>query len=65
MSGRAAISLQSGIYREGEHGNLALYAEWNRPEKEKILIYTFKVNRKEVFKKNFPEKRVLIFKGRV
>lgn len=47
---------QGGIYREGEHGNLALYAEWNRPEKEKILVYTFKVNRKEVIKKSFPEK---------
>lgn len=49
---------KSGIYREGEHGNIALYAEWDNPLKERTLSYTFRVTRKETVKKNFPEKEL-------
>lgn len=48
----------SGVYREGENGNIALYAEWNGPSKERTLTYSFKVKRKEVVKKDFPQKEL-------
>lgn len=48
----------SGVYREGKHGNMALYAEWNGALKERVLTYTFKVKRKEVFRTDFPEKEL-------
>jgi len=48
----------SGAYREGENGNVALYAEWNGPSKDRTLTYSFNVDRKEVVKKNFPEKEL-------
>lgn len=47
-----------GVYREGENGNMALYAEWNGPSKERTLTYSFKVKRKEVVKKDFPKKEL-------
>lgn len=52
----------SGVYREGENGNIALYAEWNSPSKERTLTYSFKVKRKEVIKKDFPKKELLFSK---
>jgi len=48
----------SGVYREGENGNVALYAEWNGSSKDRTLTYSFNVNRKEVVKKNFPKKEL-------
>lgn len=48
----------NGVYREAKNGNIALYAEWNEPLKERILSYTFKVKRKEVVKKDFPKKEL-------
>ncbi len=48
----------SGVYREAKNGNVALYAEWKEPMKERILSYSFKVRRKEVVKRNFPKKEV-------
>lgn len=48
----------SGVYREGAYGNMALYAEWNKAMKERTLTYTFKVKRKEVIKKDFPKKEL-------
>jgi len=49
---------KSGVYREGENGNVALYAEWNTPTNNRTLTYTFKVKRKEVVKKDFPKKEL-------
>jgi transglutaminase-like putative cysteine protease len=48
----------SGAYREGEKGNMSLYAEWNGDSKERVLTYTFKVKRQEVVKKDFPKKEL-------
>ncbi|WP_333654707.1 transglutaminase-like domain-containing protein [Dissulfurispira sp.] len=47
---------QGGVYREGENGSMALYAEWEGAMRERTLTYTFKVKRKEVIKKDFPKK---------
>lgn len=49
---------QSGVYREGAYGNMALFAEWNGPSKERIATYKFKVKRKEVVRKDFPKKEM-------
>jgi len=47
---------ESAVYREGQNGNMALYAEWDGPAKERTLAYIFKVKRKEVIMKDFPKK---------
>lgn len=44
----------SGIYRESEHGNMVLFAQWSVPSKKRLLTYTFKVRRKEVAGNNIP-----------
>ncbi len=51
-----------GVYREGDNGNMALYAEWNSPSKERTLTYSFKAKRKEVIKKDFPKKELAFSK---
>jgi len=48
----------NGVYREGENGNMVLYAEWDGAMKERTLTYTFNVKRKEVIKKDFPKKEL-------
>jgi transglutaminase-like putative cysteine protease len=50
----------SGVYREAESGTISLYAEWNDPNGEGRLTYSFKVNRQEIFMKNFPEEETSI-----
>jgi transglutaminase-like putative cysteine protease len=45
---------QSGIYGEKETGNLSLYAEWAKPEKERTITLTFNATARELVKKNFP-----------
>jgi len=45
----------SGIYREGEHGNMILYAEWYEPEGFPNLNFSFDVWRSEMVMKNFPD----------
>lgn len=45
---------QSGIYGEKETGNLALYAEWSKPAKERAITLTFNITAKEQLKKGFP-----------
>ncbi len=45
----------SGIYREPETGNLALYAEWKEPEKERYITLSFKATARERVRKDFPE----------
>jgi len=44
----------SGIYREKETGNLALYAEWNTPVKDRFINLSFKATAEERVKKDFP-----------
>lgn len=48
----------SGVYREGENGNMSLYAEWDGASKERLLTYTFKVKRQEAVRKDFPKKEL-------
>ncbi len=45
---------QSGIYGEKETGNLALYAEWTKPTKDRAITLTFKATARELVKKDFP-----------
>ncbi|MDO8463905.1 MAG: transglutaminase-like domain-containing protein [Gallionella sp.] len=45
---------QSGIYGEKETGNLALYAEWAKPTKDRAITLSFHVTAKELVKKDFP-----------
>jgi len=45
-----------GIYTESRYGNHILYTEWRSPAKERKLTLTFKVKRKEVITKDFPQK---------
>jgi len=51
---------QNGIYREKKFGNLALYSYWEKPNEEAKLSFSFKVTRKEVVKKDFPQKETAI-----
>ncbi len=48
----------SGVYREGENGDMILYAEWNSHSEKRVLTYTFKAKRKEVVRKDFSEKEL-------
>jgi len=50
----------SGVYREAEHGNIILYAKWNRDKEYARLTYSFQVKRKEMIMKNFPKKEAPI-----
>ncbi|MBI5437986.1 MAG: transglutaminase domain-containing protein [Nitrosomonadales bacterium] len=45
---------QSGIYGEKETGNLALYAEWAKPAKDRTITLTFNAAARELVKKDFP-----------
>ena len=45
---------QSGIYREKETGNLALYADWVIPAKNRTITLTFDVTARELVRKDFP-----------
>lgn len=47
---------QSGIYGEKETGNLALYAEWAKPTKDRAITLTFNATAKELVKKDMPAK---------
>ncbi len=47
---------KKGVYKEKEHGNTALYAEWRGPFKKRVLTYTFKVRRTDFIMRNFPKK---------
>lgn len=53
---------RSGVYSEGRNGNHILYAEWNGPAGERSLNFTFKVDRKEVIKKDFTGKELTFSK---
>lgn len=45
---------QSGIYGEKETGNLALYAEWTTPIKDRAITLTFDATARELIKRDFP-----------
>ena len=45
---------QSGIYGEKETGNLALYAEWAKPTKDRAITLTFNATAKEQVRRDFP-----------
>lgn len=45
---------QSGIYGEKETGNLALYAEWKKPTKGRIITLKFNAAARELDKRNMP-----------
>ncbi|HUW25097.1 MAG TPA: transglutaminase-like domain-containing protein [Gallionella sp.] len=44
----------SGIYREKETGNLALYAEWITPTKDRAITLTFDATGRELIRRDFP-----------
>ena len=44
----------SGIYREKETGNLALYAEWTTPIKDRAITLTFDATGRELIRRDFP-----------
>lgn len=46
----------SGVYREAEHGSIILYLRWDEPEEDARVTYSFKIKRKEIIMKAFPEK---------
>ena len=46
----------SGIYGQKQEGDMALYAEWAQPAKERFLTLTFKAKAMERVKKDFPAK---------
>ncbi|MDD5395445.1 MAG: transglutaminase-like domain-containing protein [Thiothrix sp.] len=45
---------QSGVYGEKETGNLALYAEWTTPTKDRAITLTFDATARELIKRDFP-----------
>jgi len=45
-----------GVYSQKEEKDLALYAEWTKPSKERTLKITFKAKAIERSKNNFPQK---------
>lgn len=45
---------QTGIYGEKETGNLALYAEWTAPAKDRAITLTFDATAQELVRRNFP-----------
>ncbi|MBY0575762.1 MAG: hypothetical protein K2P67_04090 [Gallionellaceae bacterium] len=45
---------KSGIYGEKETGNLALYAEWTAPTKDRAITLTFDATARESIKRDFP-----------
>jgi transglutaminase-like putative cysteine protease len=45
---------QSGIYKEKETGNLALYADWVVPAKNRTITLAFDATARELVRKDFP-----------
>lgn len=45
----------SGVYNQGQGGDLALYAEWTKPTKDRSLTLKFKAKAIERVKKDFPQ----------
>ncbi len=51
---------QSGVYGEKETGNLALYAEWTAPTKDRAITLTFDATANELIKRDFPKEESAI-----
>ncbi|MFZ2301914.1 MAG: transglutaminase-like domain-containing protein [Gallionella sp.] len=51
---------QNGIYGEKETGNLALYAEWAKPAKDRAITLIFNATARELVRKDFPKKEPAI-----
>lgn len=49
---------RQGVYREGAFGNPILFAEWKSVPGERTMTYAFRVTRKELVTRNFPEKEL-------
>jgi transglutaminase-like putative cysteine protease len=49
---------RQGVYREGAFGNPILFAEWKNVSGERTMTYAFRVSRKELVTRNFPEKEL-------
>lgn len=49
---------RQGVYREGAFGNPILFAEWKNVPGERTMTYAFRVVRKELVTRNFPEKEL-------
>jgi transglutaminase-like putative cysteine protease len=49
---------RQGVYREGAFGNPILFAEWKNVSGERTMAYAFRVARKELVTRNFPEKEL-------
>lgn len=49
---------RQGVYREGVFGNPILFAEWKNVPGERTMTYAFRVARKELVTRNFPEKEL-------
>lgn len=49
---------RQGVYREGRYGNPILFAEWRNVSGERTMSYTFRVSRKELVTRDFPEKEL-------
>lgn len=47
-----------GVYREGVYGNSIIYAEWKNVPGERTMTYAFRVARKEIVTRSFPEKEL-------
>lgn len=45
---------KSGIYREKETGNLALYADWSSPARQRVIGLTFRATARELVRRDFP-----------
>ncbi|MBI3398367.1 MAG: transglutaminase domain-containing protein [Deltaproteobacteria bacterium] len=50
----------SGIYGQKQEGDMALYAEWTQPAKERTLKLSFKASAIERVKKDFPPKETVM-----
>lgn len=51
---------QSGVYGEKETGNLALYAEWTTPTKDRAITLTFDATASELTRRDFPKEESVI-----
>lgn len=51
---------QSGVYGEKETGNLALYAEWTAPTKDRAITLTFDATASELTRRDFPKEQSAI-----
>lgn len=49
---------RQGVYREGAFGNPIIFAEWKNVPGERTMTYAFRVARKELVTRNFPEKEL-------